>query len=75
MINKRVVDYREYWDEYLEKERERRLIAEEYAQSKNCSIVSNEFLKDLRNDGQKVVRYETATFLERLVYLFTKELE
>lgn len=59
----------------FEKEKERRLIAEEYAHSNNCSIVSNEFLKDLQNDGQKVVRYETATFLDRLVYLFTKELE
>ena len=58
----------------LEKESERRLIAEEYAQSNNCSIVSNEFLKDLRNNGQKVFRYETATFLERLAYLFTKDL-
>ena len=74
-MGKLLDDYREYWDEYLEKERERRLIAEEYAQSKNCSIVSNESLKDLRNDSQKVVRYETATFLERLAYLFTKELE
>lgn len=59
----------------FEEERKRRLIAEEYAHSNNCSIVSNEFLKDLRSDGRKVVRYETATFLERLVYLFTKELE
>lgn len=56
-------------------EREKRKNAEEYAHSHNCSIVSNEFLKDLRNDGRKLVRYETATFLERLVYLFTKELE
>ena len=63
----------EVWEEELEKESERRLIAEEYAQSNNLSIVSNEFLKDLRNDSQKVVRYETATFLDRLVYLFTKE--
>ena len=59
----------------FEEERERRLIAEEYVDSNNCSIVSNEFLKDLRNDGRKLVRYETATFLERLVYLFTKEME
>ena len=59
----------------VEEERKRRLIAEEYAHLNNCSIVSNEFLKDLRNDSRKVVRYETATFLERLVYLFTKELE
>ena len=59
----------------FEEERKRRLIAEEYAHSNNCSIVSNEFLKDLRSDGRKVVRYETATFLERLVYLFTKEME
>ena len=59
----------------FEEKKERRLIAEEYAYLNNCSIVSNEFLKDLQNDGQKVVRYETATFLDRLVYLFTKELE
>ena len=59
----------------FEEERERRLIAEEYAHLNNCSIVSNELLKDLQNDGRKLVRYETATFLERLVYLFTKELE
>ena len=59
----------------FEEERERRLIAEEYAHSNTCSIVSNELLKDLRNDGRKVVRYETATFLERLVYLLKKELE
>ena len=59
----------------FEKERKRRLIAEEYAHSNDCSIVSNEFLKGLRNEDRKVVRYETATFLERLVYLFTKEME
>ena len=47
---------------------------EEYVQSINCSIISNEFLKDLRNDSRKVVIYETATFLERLIYLFTKEM-
>ena len=63
-------------EEYeVEEEKVRRLIAEEYAHSNNCSIVSNEFLKDLQNDSRKVVRYETSTFLERLVYLFTKELE
>lgn len=45
---------------------------EEYVQSINCSIISNEFLKDLRNDSRKVVIYEKATFLERLIYLFTK---
>ena len=59
----------------FEEERERRLIAEEYAHSYNCSIVSNEFLKDLINDSRKVARYGTANFLERLVYLFTKEME
>ena len=59
----------------VEEERERRLIAEEYVHSNNCSIASNEYLEDLRNDSRKVVRYETATFLERLVYLFTKGLE
>ena len=48
---------------------------EEYVQSINCSIISNEFLKDLRNDSRKVVIYETATFLERLIYLFTKEVK
>ena len=47
---------------------------EEYVQSINCSIISNDFLKDLRNDSRKVVIYETATFLERLIYLFTKEI-
>lgn len=56
-----------------EEVRKSRKIAEEYAFSNNCSIVSNEYLKDLRDEGRKVVRYETATFLERLVYLFTKE--
>lgn len=59
----------------FQKERKRRLIAGEYAHSNDCSIVSNEYLRDLRNDSRKVARYETATFLERLVYLFTKELE
>lgn len=66
----------ELTEEYeVEEERERMLIAEEYAHSNNCSIVSNEFLKDLQNDSRKVVSYETATFLERLVYLFRKELK
>lgn len=59
----------EVWEEELGKESERRLIAEEYAQSNNLSIVSNELLKDLRNDGQKAARYETAIFLAILLLL------
>lgn len=59
----------------FEEEIKRRVIVEEYAHSNNCSIVSNERLKDLLNNSRKVDRYETATFLERLVYLFTKEME
>ena len=59
----------EVWEEGLGKESERRLIAEEYAQSNNLSIVSNELLKDLRNDGQKAARYETAIFLAILLLL------
>ena len=57
------------WEEELGKESERRLIAEEYVQSNNLSIVSNELLKDLRNDGQKAARYETAIFLAILLLL------